>query len=93
MVAFAIGSVKIYWYGIFYLVTFLLGYLFLWKVGKSKLYNAFPGAQRLLTKGVDDIILATVIGILIGGRAGEVLLYNREYYSTHLGEIFAVRHG
>ena len=42
---------------------------------------------------MDDIILATVIGILIGGRIGEVLLYNRDYYSTHLSEIFAVRHG
>ena len=93
MVAFAIWSIKVYWYGIFYLISFLLGYGFLTRVGKKKMYERFDHAQILLTKGVDDIILATVIGILLGGRLGEVFLYDWWYYSTHLSEIIAVWHG
>ena len=93
MVAFTIGSINIYRYGIFYLVTFILGYLFLWWIGKSRMYANFDNAQRILTRWVDDIVLATVIGILIGGRLGEVLLYNREYFSQNPAEIFAIRHG
>lgn len=93
MVAFTIGSITIYRYGIFYLLTFVLGYIFLYWVWKTKMYQKFDRAQVLLTKWVDDIVLATVIGILVGGRLGEVLLYNREYYSTHPSEIIAVWHG
>lgn len=90
MIAFHIWSIPIYRYGIFYLITFVIGYTFLWRVGKTERYKAFPHAQKMLTKWVDDIILGTVIGILVGGRLGEVLLYNREYYSQHPMEIFAI---
>lgn len=93
MVAFHLWSIPIYRYGIFYLITFVVGYIFLRRVGKTKRYQAYPHAQKMLTKWVDDIILGTVIGILLGGRLGEVLLYNRDYYSQHPMEIFAVWHG
>lgn len=93
MIAFSIGSFDIYRYGIFYLLTFAIGYFFLRRAGKTKVYAKFDNAQVLLTKWVDDIVLATVIGILVGWRIGEVLLYNREYYSNNLREILAVWHG
>lgn len=93
MVAFTLGVVKVYRYGIFYLLTFVIGYFFLMRVGKKKIYAKFDRAQKLLTSGVDDIVLATVIWILLGGRLGEVLIYNWAYYSQHLNEILAVRHG
>lgn len=93
MIAFTIGSIKIYRYGIFYLIAFVLGYIFLAWVGRKKIYAHFDRAQMLLTKWVDDIVLATVIGILVGWRIGEVLLYNWSYYSQHPGEIIAVWHG
>lgn len=93
MVAFTLGAVNVYRYGIFYLITFVIGYLFLMRVGKKKIFAKFDNAQRLFTHGVDDIVLATVIGILLGWRLGEVLIYNRSYYSQHLDQIFAVRQG
>lgn len=93
MVAFSLWVVKIYWYWIFYLVTFVIGYAFLRRVGKKRIYEQFDNAQLLLTHGIDDIILATVVGILLWGRFGEVVIYNWEYYSTHLSEIIAVWHG
>ncbi len=92
MIAFSIGSIHIYRYGIFYLVTFLIGYFFLTRVGKKRMYAKFDHAQHILNTWVDDIVLATVIGILVGGRLGEVLLYNRAYYLQHPAEIIAVWH-
>lgn len=93
MIAFTLGPIKVYRYGLFYLFSFIIGYVFLMWVGKKKTYASFDNAQRLLTEWVDDIILATVIGILVWWRLGEVLLYNWSYYSQHVGEIFAVWHG
>lgn len=50
MIAFSIGSINIYWYGIFYLLTFIIGYIFLRWVGKSRMYEKFDRAQVILTK-------------------------------------------
>lgn len=93
MIAFSLGQINVYRYGLFYLFTFVVGYFFLMWVGKRKIYANFDNAQRLLTHGVDDIVLATIIGILLGGRIGEVFIYNWDYYSQHIGEIFALWRG
>lgn len=93
MIAFSLGSIHIYWYGIFYLITCLLGYGFLWRVGKQKRFKQYPGVQNLLTSGVDDLILATIIWVIIWWRLGHVFIYNRPYYQNNITEIFALWHG
>lgn len=93
MIAFSLGSIHIYWYGIFYLITCVLWYAFLWRVGKQQRFKEHTGVQRLLTSWVDDLILATILWVLIGGRLWHVFIYERPYYQNHIMEIFAVWHG
>lgn len=91
MTVFSIGSIHIYRYWLFYFITCLIGYWFLWWVGKQKWFENRPWVQKLLTEGIDDLILWTIIGVLVGGRLWHVFIYEWPYYSQHLWEILAVR--
>ncbi len=94
MIAFSIGSVDIYRYGIFYFVTFLLGYLFFHRIAKKNIFwTKFPHLQTFLEKNIDDLILFIFIGVLVGGRLGHVIIYDLSYYLSHPGDIFQVRRG
>lgn len=93
MIAFSIWSIHIYRYGIFYFITSILWYGFLRWVGQKWWFKKYVWIQTLLTKGIDDLILATIIGVLVWGRLWHVFLYDRDYYSKNIGEIFQIRHG
>lgn len=93
MVAFNLFWIDIYRYGIFYLVTFIVAYAFLRYVGKSSIVHAYPGVKRLLTEKLDDLFLAAILGVMIGGRLGHVFLYDWRYFKDHLLEIFNYRSG
>jgi phosphatidylglycerol:prolipoprotein diacylglycerol transferase len=42
---------------------------------------------------LDDLLFYGVLGVIVGGRLGEVLFYQPAYYFDHLLEIFAVWEG
>ena len=91
MIAFSIGSIDIYWYGIFYFVAFLAGYLFLSRITKKNIFwTTFPRLQSFLEKHLDDLILCIFLGVLLWWRLGHVIIYNLPYYLSHPGEIFQV---
>ncbi len=93
MIAFSIGSIDIYWYGIFYLLWFLLWYWFLKLIWKSWLFKRYSNLQNLLYKNTDDILIAIVLWVLLWWRLWEVFIYQWEYYSQNLLQIFAVWNG
>ena len=81
MIAFSLFGFPVYWYGIFYALTFLFGYFFLSFITKKGVFcDILPGLHRVLTKYVDDIFLYAVLGVLIGGRLGHVFIYDFQYY-------------
>ena len=85
-VAFILFYFPVHWYGLLYLLGFLIAWWLL------------PRLQRFrgLTLTHDEwsgILSAAVLGVLIGGRLGFVLLYQPDYYFRHLPEIFAVWQG
>jgi len=85
-VALQIGGFAVHWYGIMYLLAFLLAYAMI------------PRLQRFrgIALSVDDwsaIVSWGVLGVLIGGRLGFVLLYEPSYFLAHPLEIPAVWHG
>lgn len=51
--------------------------------------HLFPIDNKML----DDMLFYGVLGVIIGGRLGEVLFYNPGYYFSHLLRIFAVWEG
>ncbi len=92
MVAFSIGPIHIYRYGIFYFITFLVAYIFFLRIIKKKIFwKSFLRLQTFLEKHLDDLIVIIFLGVLIGGRLGHVIIYNLSYYLQHPVEIFQVR--
>lgn len=77
---------QVHWYGIMYLLGFVLAAVILPYVQKyRKLY---------LTRDEWMSILSfVIIGVIVGGRLGYVLFYNPEYYAANPMKIFAVWEG
>jgi phosphatidylglycerol---prolipoprotein diacylglyceryl transferase len=44
-------------------------------------------------QGLDDLLFYGVLGVVLGGRLGQVLFYDPGYYFSHPGEIIAVWKG
>ena len=93
MVAFSIFGISVYWYGIFYLIWFVLAYLFLFFLWKSKVLNKYKNLQNFLRNDLEDLMLALIIWVLVGGRLWEVFIYEWDYFSQNLSEIVKVWHG
>jgi len=78
---FQIGSFSVRWYGIMYLVAFIVFYFILnWRVKRGE-----AGYSQDL---ILDFLTWAVAGLLAGGRLGYVLFYNLPYYLDNLLEIF-----
>ena len=86
-VAFHVGPVAVRWYGLMYVVGFLL----------FALLGRYRARQNMLTgwrlTDVDDMLLYGVFGVIVGGRLGYVFFYKPLYYLAHPLEIFAVWQG
>ena len=86
-VALNLGPLAIRWYGLMYLAAFLQ----VWLLGKYRARNGIvPGWKP---RDVEDLLFYGVLGVIVGGRLGEVLLYHPGYYLSHPLEIFAVWKG
>lgn len=77
-VAYELGPLSIRWYGITYMVGFILFIV----LGRLRLAKKGWTAEAL-----DDLLFYGVLGVVIGGRLGQVLFYEPGYYFTHLLEI------
>ena len=86
-VAIHLGPFGIHWYGLMYLLGFVT---FIW-LGRKRLRTLNrPGWDE---KFLDDLLFYGVLGVVLGGRLGEVLFYNPGYYFSHPLKIFAVWEG
>lgn len=85
-VAIHLGPLAVRWYGLMYLVGFVL-FIVLGRL-RAKRPNSGWTAQDL-----DDLLFYGVLGVVIGGRLGQVLFYEPGYYFSHPAEILAVWKG
>ncbi|MCW5198816.1 prolipoprotein diacylglyceryl transferase, partial [Desulfobulbus sp. F3] len=81
-VIFAIGPFAVRWYGLMYVLGFAASYLLVRQQARQF------GWQRMLDQ-IDNLNLALIAGVILGGRSGYVLLYNSAYYLEHPAEILA----
>lgn len=88
LVAFSIGPITVYRYGIMYFVGFLLGYVMLWYGQKKQRYH-WTDADTIITKDLDWLILAILIGVMLWGRLGEILIYHPAYYFANPAKMIA----
>jgi len=88
-VALQIGPIAIHWYGLTYLVAFVL---FIW-LGAKRVQLAQFATRGWLRRDIEDLLFYGVLGVVLGGRLGYVLFYKPGYYGAHPLEIFAVWKG
>ena len=92
-VALSLGPFSVHWYGVTYLVAFMLFLgLARWRLGH-------PPYADLAKQGVwshqtiDDLMTYGVLGVIVGGRLGYCLFYKPGYYAAHPIEIFYIWQG
>jgi phosphatidylglycerol:prolipoprotein diacylglycerol transferase len=84
-IALDLGFVKIYWYGIMYLLAFLSAY-FLANY-RAKQLDDWNKHQ------VEDMIFYGAMGVVAGGRLGYMLFYNFDIFLSNPLTVFAVQNG
>lgn len=85
-IAFSFGPLSVRWYGLMYLVAFVQFIL----LGRLRIKNR-PGF--LSTEQLDDLLFYGMLGVILGGRLGQVLFYEPGYYLANPLEILAVWKG
>ena len=83
-IAFSFGSIRVFWYGIFFATAILSGLQYMKWVYKKE------------GKDVDELenmFIYIVIGIVVGARLGHCFFYNPAFYLAHPMKIFAVWEG
>jgi phosphatidylglycerol:prolipoprotein diacylglycerol transferase len=84
-IAFQLGPLDIYWYGVMIALAFLVG---LWTATRRARRENISGEK------IADVVLWLMIGAIVGARAGYVATHWREEFASQpLPEIFMIRHG
>lgn len=76
-----IGGMYLWWYGLSYTLGFL------------GLFHWLRSVREFLdmdVRQVYDLSISMSAGVLIGGRAVEVIFYESAYYSAHTGHVFMI---
>ncbi|WP_412057594.1 prolipoprotein diacylglyceryl transferase [Bartonella sp. DGB2] len=91
-VIFHLGPIAIHWYGVGYIAGILFAWWYSSKLlGKLQLWpnNTPPMSTKLL----GDFVTWAALGVVIGGRLGQVLMWSPSYYFQHPFKIFAIWDG
>ena len=89
-VAVSIGPLAVRWYGLMYLLAFVQ----FWWLGKHRIQTQPQLAKAGWTvQQLDDLLFYGVLGVVLGGRLGQVLFYEPGFYWSHPLEILAVWKG
>ncbi len=89
-VALSLGPLAVRWYGLMYLAAFLQ----FWWLGRYRI-RAHPQLSKAgwTVPQLDDLLFYGMLGVIVGGRLGQVLFYEPGYYFAHPLEILAVWKG
>ena len=74
-VAINIFGLKIHWYAIMYLLGFAAGYVLMRRRLRHEPYRSITTPKQWTPADIEDILLAGVAGVILGGRLGYVLFY------------------
>lgn len=86
-IAVSLGPLAVRWYGLMYLVAFAAFYF----LGRQRIQRRPGGGWSL--EQLDDLLFWGVLGVVLGGRLGQVLFYEPGYYFANPAEILAVWKG
>lgn len=80
-VLFTLGPLQVRWYGLFWAIGFLVGYMILGKMFKR---------EGISDKELDKLTLSMIIFTVIGARLGHCLFYEPEYFLAHPIEMLKI---
>lgn len=87
-----IGPFAIRWYALAYVATILLGWRYVVAMVRNpRLWTHRPPTATALQ--IDDLILWLMVGVIVGGRLGDVLFYRTSLIWTNPVEILKTWHG
>jgi len=81
-----LGPIEIRYYGLFFLIGFIIAYYMLIHLSKKK-------GLALSKDDIADFMMYLVIGVILGARIIYVVVYNLDFYLTNPLEIVAIWHG
>jgi phosphatidylglycerol:prolipoprotein diacylglycerol transferase len=81
-----LGPVQLRWYGLMYMISFIVGYFLLKRYSKAKKMN-------LTSDDLYDLLFFLILGVMIGGRLGYVLFYDLPAYISDPLAIFKIWQG
>jgi phosphatidylglycerol:prolipoprotein diacylglycerol transferase len=88
-IAFSLGPLSVRWYGLMYLVGFIQFIM----LGRVRIRQPHIAAVGWKKEDLDDMLFYGVLGVVIGGRLGEVLFYHPDYYFSNPSQIIAIWKG
>jgi phosphatidylglycerol:prolipoprotein diacylglycerol transferase len=90
-ILFQWGPLAIRWYALAYIAGLIAGWALIRRVVAND--GLWGGAPRPSPDSIDDLLVYCAIGVIVGGRLGNVLFYDPRYYLAHPIEIFEVWQG
>ena len=85
-VAVSFGPVRLHWYGLMYVIAFLLA----WLLGRYRASRPGSGWKK---DQVDDFVTWAMLGVVAGARLGYILFYDLDAYRADPMEILRVWNG
>ena len=85
-IIFALGPLKVRWYGLMYVIAFL----FAWWLAKRRCKRA---DSPISSEQVDDLMFYGMLGVIIGGRVGYALVYGWEQLISDPLYLFKITQG
>jgi phosphatidylglycerol:prolipoprotein diacylglycerol transferase len=88
-VAVHLGPVAVHWYGLMYVLAFALFIA----LGRVRIKQPHIAALGWRNEDLDDMLFYGMLGVVVGGRLGEVLFYRPLHFFEHPLEILMVWQG
>lgn len=85
-IAISLGPVKIHWYGLTYLVGFVVG----WWLGRMRTRKPWSPINE---EQMSDLLFYIALGVVLGGRFGYVIFYNFDTFLADPLWLFRVWEG
>ncbi|MEY4591223.1 MAG: hypothetical protein RIR18_118, partial [Pseudomonadota bacterium] len=89
-IAISVGPLAIRWYGLMYLLAFVQFSLL---ARRRMATRQAAGLPTWSLEQLDDLLFYGVLGVVLGGRFGQILFYEPAYYLANPLEMLMVWHG
>lgn len=86
-VLFHLGSIEIRYYGLVYVIGFIVLYLTLRRIAVKHYVKNFK------KEDVEELTLWVILGLLIGARFAAIFIFNPSYYFANPSEMLKIWHG